>query len=196
MQLFTLVGTVLARDVFIQVGANTTADATTVFQPNNVTAQPGDTVWFNFTAGNWTATQADFAAPCIFIHDHSPLENGFDTGFRMQGNGTSSTYPVPITQANENTTYWFFDHNTCGEGGVGVINQNVSTGQTIEGFLRNAIRLNGTGAASSSLASSTVTRASASSTPTASPTGKTSSAGAARIRAMAAAPLILVGLFL
>jgi plastocyanin len=54
---------VAAEDIFIQVGANKvsvclpvyaapshswqTSDATTIFQPNNVTAKVGDTVWFN-----------------------------------------------------------------------------------------------------------------------------------------------------
>jgi hypothetical protein len=58
-----------------------------------------------------------------------------------------------------NTTLWFFDQTTCGIGGVGVINPgNVSaTLETIDGFVRNAIRLNGTGATSSRSASPSAT---------------------------------------
>jgi hypothetical protein len=33
-----------------------------------------------------------------------------------------------------NHTFWFYDYNTCGEGGVGVINNNESSSQTLAGF--------------------------------------------------------------
>ena len=44
------------------------------FQPNTVTAQPGDTVTFEFHQKNHTATQSTFASPC------SPMANGFNSG--------------------------------------------------------------------------------------------------------------------
>jgi len=193
--LLALVCTVAAEDIFIQVGANKTSDATTIFQPNNVTAKVGDTVWFNFTSGNHTAIQADFAAPCLFIHDHTPLENGFQSPF-MVVNGTAQTYPVPIVPANVNTTFWFFDYNTCGLGGVGVINQNASTDQTIDGFIRNAKRLNGTATASAT-ASSTGSGSAASASASGTTSGSSSGAErTAQFAIVAAAPLLLVGLFL
>ena len=44
------------------------------FQPNSLTAQPGDTVTFEFHVKNHTATQSTFASPC------SPMANGFNSG--------------------------------------------------------------------------------------------------------------------
>jgi hypothetical protein len=41
---------------------------------------------------------------------------------------------VPIIEENENHTFWFYDYNTCGEGGVGVINNNESSSETLAGF--------------------------------------------------------------
>ncbi|EPT00318.1 hypothetical protein FOMPIDRAFT_1016617 [Fomitopsis schrenkii] len=48
-----------------------------------------------------------------------------------------------------NDTIWFFDWNTCALGGVGGINVNESSTQTLAGFVRNARRLNGTATSSS-----------------------------------------------
>jgi len=34
-----------------------------------------------------------------------------------------------------NHTFWFYDYNECGEGGVGVINNDESSNETLAGFL-------------------------------------------------------------
>lgn len=59
--------------------------------------------------------------------------NGFDSSFRNAGNGTAITN-LPVTVTDPNTTIWFFDYNTCGLGGVGGINVNESSYQTLAGF--------------------------------------------------------------
>ncbi|KAK0241336.1 hypothetical protein EDD85DRAFT_396159 [Armillaria nabsnona] len=158
--------TVLAENIVVTVGHNTTNNASAVFQPQSVTAKLNDIVVFNFTEGNHTVTQSLFYAPCIPANGANNTVNGFDSSFRDTVNGTAITIlTVPITPAIENQTLWFFDYNTCGEGGVGVINVNESSSETLEGFERNAIRLNGTASSStSSSASRTSTSTSASST--------------------------------
>ncbi|KAJ7818174.1 hypothetical protein B0H14DRAFT_3474016 [Mycena olivaceomarginata] len=135
-------------------------NGTSVFVPQVVNAALGETVFFNFTQGNHSATQSTFAAPCIPAHETNITINGFDSSLRSAGNGTSVTNLVVIMNPDiVNKTLWFFDQTTCGIGGVGVINPgNVSaTLETIDGFVRNAIRLNGTGATSSSAASPSAT---------------------------------------
>ncbi|KAF7351148.1 hypothetical protein MSAN_01677300 [Mycena sanguinolenta] len=135
-------------------------NGTNVFTPQVVNASLGDIVFFNFTQGNHSATQSDFATPCIPIHDTNSTINGFDTSIRPAGNGTSITNFVLVMNPDiVNKTLWFFDQTTCGIGGVGVVNPgNVSaTLQTIDGFVRNAERLNGTGAHSSSAAAPSAT---------------------------------------
>ncbi|KAF7319524.1 hypothetical protein HMN09_00291800 [Mycena chlorophos] len=142
----------------ITVANNASAtNGSNVFTPQVVNASLGETVLFNFTQGNHSATQSEFATPCIPAHDTNITVNGFDSGIRPAGNGTAITQLVVIMNPDiVNTTLWFYDVNTCGIGGVGVINPgNVSaTLQTIDGFTRNAERLNGTGASSSSAAPS------------------------------------------
>lgn len=135
-----------AKTIVVNVGGNTTADAGAVFKPRVIEADQGDVVHFNFTQGNHTVIQALFASPCIPAHEIDSTVNGFNSGFRDAGNFTDITeLLVPIN--NPNTTIWFYDHNTCAQGGVGGININETSLETIDGFERNAIRLNGTGKA-------------------------------------------------
>jgi hypothetical protein len=196
-----------------------TANATKVFWPNEVYAVLGDTVWFNcacrahlvvcprlfsrsflVTNGTHSATQSTFAQPCTPAHDSNITINGFDSQLRPAGNGTAVTnLPVPITPEIANTTLWFYDRTTCGGGGVGVINANESSSQTLAGFQRNAIRLNGTGATSSAHPSPTSGSGGGSgsgSSSSSSSTNKSNGAAAMTIGALAAAPLVLIGLAL
>ena len=51
------------------------------FQPANITAQPGDTITFEFHQKNHTATQSSFAAPCQMLASTSTSgQVGFDSG--------------------------------------------------------------------------------------------------------------------
>jgi hypothetical protein len=87
------------------------------------------------TNGNHTATESTFDNPCIPAHETNVSINGFDSGFRYTQPGTpGSILAVPIIIQNVYHTFWFYDWNTCGEGGVGVINNNESSSQTLAGF--------------------------------------------------------------
>ncbi|KAI0088118.1 hypothetical protein BDY19DRAFT_907086 [Irpex rosettiformis] len=193
---------VSAKRVIITVGANKTADPSQVFSPQSVQANIGDTVTFNFTNGSYSATQADFASPCIFITKVNTTIPGFDTGTQATNNGTAPhTYDVPIT---DNSTKWYFDFNGCSKGVVGVINVNDSTGQTLAGFTRNAIRLNGTASSSSARPSATggsnSSNGAGTSTTSSSSGGSSSSDGSVARNAIlgtaAALPLAVIALML
>ena len=114
------------------------------------------------TQGNHTVTQSTFSSPCIPAHVTNSSVNGFDSSFRNANNGTSVTN-LPVTITDSNVTIWFYDVNTCALGGVGGININGSSTETLDGFKvrhhlntlpavstdvtflkRNAVRLNGT----------------------------------------------------
>ncbi|KAH9855917.1 hypothetical protein C2E23DRAFT_882678 [Lenzites betulinus] len=185
-----------AKQINITVGANTTANGTTVFIPAEVTANIGDVVFFNFTMGNHSAIQSTFAAPCIPAHDTNSTINGFNSGDRPTNNGTAITnLPVTITT---NDTIWFYDASTCAIGGVGGINVNESSTETLDGFRRNAIRLNGTATSTSASGSATATSPSGTHTSsTASATSGSNSAERTVVHAVAAAlPMALVALLL
>jgi hypothetical protein len=141
-----------AETIVITVGGNTTGDGTTTFDPQRVVAVLGDIVLFNckflfrscrrglidipVTDGNHTATESTFSDPCVPAHDTNVTINGFDSGFRNTTPGTvGSILTVPILAQNENQPFWFFDFNTCGEGGVGAINDDESSTETLAGFV-------------------------------------------------------------
>lgn len=85
------------------------------------------------TEGNHTATQSTFSSPCIPAHITDSTVNGFDSSFRNANNGTSITN-LPVTITDPNITIWFYDVNTCALGGVGGININESSTETLAGF--------------------------------------------------------------
>jgi len=158
---------VSAADIYIQVGLNLSAtNGSTVFTPQEVHAIIGDTIFFNITAGNHSVIESTFAQPCIPSGEASPPINGFISPPENAINGTNVTYSVAVVN---NNSMWYYDPGTCGIGGVGVINANDSSNQTLAGFQRNAIRLNGTGATTSSSASHSPT-----SSPSNSPSGSAS----------------------
>ena len=54
---------------------------TLTFDPANITAQPGDTITFEFHQKNHTATQSSFANPCQKLSSGSTSgQVGFDSG--------------------------------------------------------------------------------------------------------------------
>ncbi|KAN0130825.1 hypothetical protein V8E53_011500 [Lactarius tabidus] len=187
---------VAAETIVITVGDNA-ADGSTTFDPLRVDAVVGDTVVFNFTSGNHTATQSTFSSPCIPAHDTNVTINGFDSGFRNTTPGTAgSILSVPILAQNQNETFWFFDFNTCGQGGVGAINNNESSTETLAGFVRNAIRLNGTNASDAN--AGTVTSSRKPSSVTSSSSVPKSSSAAERtfaIGIVGVVPLFIASLF-
>ncbi|KAJ3737510.1 fasciclin-like protein [Lentinula guzmanii] len=163
-----------SQTIIVTVSNSSSAsNASSVFNPDQITAGLGDLVLFNFTQGNHTATQSAFFAPCEPVNFTNGT-NGFDSNFVVVPanfslqDGAFPILAVPILESNVNQTMWFYDVNTCAEGGVGVINlvagDPATNGETLDGFRRNAVRLNGTSTSSSSSHSSTSTSSSSSST--------------------------------
>ncbi|KAJ3505974.1 hypothetical protein NLJ89_g7131 [Agrocybe chaxingu] len=202
-----LVASAYAKTVVITVGGNTAENPGAVFQPQSVVAEEGDVVLFNclyilpgrpshpnpypfnaVTRGNHTATQSTFASPCIPAHITNETINGFDSSFRNAGNGTAIT-ELPVVITDPNTTIWFFDASTCALGGVGGININQSSWETLDGFQRNALRLNGTNSSASASHTSASRTASATATSPAS-TGNTATSAANRAIAIGASAVV------
>ncbi|KAF7792732.1 hypothetical protein EIP86_003830 [Pleurotus ostreatoroseus] len=133
----------------ITVGGNTTANASLIFSPQEVHAQKGDVVTFVFVNGSYDVIQSQFDEPCIPASVFTPGFNGFDSGPRPTANGSAVTF-LNVSITDNTTAIWFYENSTCAQGGVGVINANDSSTETLAGFSRNAIRLNGTNATSTS----------------------------------------------
>lgn len=156
--LLTCIHYVGAKDVIITVGAG---NGTMVFSPQSVNASLNDVVVFQFTNGTHSATQSDFPTPCIPISITNTTINGFDSGLRPAVSPPTELR-VNIDSRNNGTPIFYFDsaNGSCGMGAVGVINVNASSEETLDGFVRNAERLNGT------QATETISSSSSGSTPT------------------------------
>lgn len=84
------------------------------------------------TQGKHTAIQSTFASPCVPIQDVNASYIGFDSKFHDTANGSVVTsYQFEVL---DNSTIWYFDAATCSQGGVGGVNVNDSSWQTLEGF--------------------------------------------------------------
>jgi plastocyanin len=137
------------------------------FQPNTVTAQPGDTVTFEFHQKNHTATQSTFSDPC------KPMSGGFNSGFKPVGDNATEfpTYTVPV---NNTTPVWVYcaQANHCTSGMVFAVNA-ATTGNTFDAFRAKAM-----GSSSSSVPPSST------GTGTPAPTTNTGAAGRVDVRSI------------
>ncbi|KAI0279815.1 hypothetical protein BGY98DRAFT_966803 [Russula aff. rugulosa BPL654] len=129
---------------------------TLTFDPANITAQPGDTITFEFHQKNHTATQSSFANPCQKLSSGSTSgQVGFDSGF-MPVSANATTFPTYTVQVNDTSPIWAYCQQIghCGDGMVFAANANESSANTFEAFQEHAKQ---TGTGSNSNSSSTPT---------------------------------------
>jgi len=121
------------------------------FTPSNITAQPGDTVTFEFHQKNHTATQSTFASPC------SPMMNGFNSGFQPVGTD-AATFPTFTVGVNNTTPVWVYcaQSGHCSSGMVFAINAP-ATGNTFDAYRAKAMGSTGSSSASNPAPTSTGT---------------------------------------
>jgi plastocyanin len=127
------------------------------FQPSNITAQPGDTVTFEFHVKNHTVTQSSFAAPCVKLASTSTSgQVGFDSGFMPVAAG-ATTFPTFTVQVNDTAPIWAYcrQQGHCGQGMVFAVNANESSPKSFEAFEALAMQLNGTTSTTNTTSSST-----------------------------------------
>ncbi|KAH8117615.1 Cupredoxin [Phellopilus nigrolimitatus] len=153
------------------------------FDPANITAQPGDTISFQFMVKNHTVTQSSFAAPCRALSATSASgQTGFDSGF-MPVAANATSFPTFTVTVNDTTPVWAYCRQAghCGQGMVFAVNAIESGPNNFGAFQALARQLNGTSA------SSTATSSGSSST-------NTSAAMSAYASRSAGVALVLAGL--
>lgn len=113
-----------------------------VFTPDNIKANIGDMVIFEFLSQNHSATQSAFDTPC------DPLSGGMDSGFQANPNNTVSPPPQVAMQVMVDTPLWFFcaQNGHCGKGMTFSINPTAEKTQAM--FQAMAIAQKGNGAGS------------------------------------------------
>ncbi|MCJ1470138.1 hypothetical protein MMC07_008783 [Pseudocyphellaria aurata] len=139
----------------VQVG---TFDGQVQFIPNNVNAEIGDVVLYDFLKQSHSLTQSEFLTPCTY-------NGGFDTGLnQVNPQNVSGLFVIPF-EVTTKKPQWFYckqqgPPNHCGKGMVFGLNP----GNKMDQFIQNAIAQNGqlTNATSTTI----ITARSASSTST------------------------------
>ncbi|KAG5651999.1 hypothetical protein H0H81_006651 [Sphagnurus paluster] len=152
-------------DVAVGAGGNL------AFDPQYVTAYPGDVVNFVFHPKNHTATQSSFNQPCV------PLAEGFNSGFIPVAteNDSLPNYHFHVMDTNP---VWVFCQQTghCGKGMVFAVNPPADPSpNSLKAFQELAIATNGTGSSSSAAGTYTTPPAPEWQTATATVTGASGS---------------------
>lgn len=145
----------------VEVG---TFNGTVKFVPDNVVAEIGDAVEYNFLAKSHSLTQSEFLTPCTY-------NGGFDTNLNQSNpKNISGLFVIPFEVKSKNPQ-WFYckqqgPPNHCGLGMVFGLNPGNSN--KMDAFRQNALHQNGnkTGVASSTNGASTATSTSSSSSST------------------------------
>lgn len=94
------------------------------FQPESVTANPGDSIRFTFGRKNHTVTQSTFANPCSPITDANGVPNGFFSGYMPVAEGVTQDLPQFWIPVKDTKPIWAFcsQANHCQQGMVFAVN--------------------------------------------------------------------------
>lgn len=93
------------------------------FDPDNVVAEVGDVIQWNFNPKNHTVAQSNFADPCRPLADGTSFFPGF--AFATQEGPSPDVFQLVVE--NKDTIWYYCPQTTgdhCQNGMVGVINQN------------------------------------------------------------------------
>lgn len=137
-----------------------TFDGKVQFVPNNVNAEIGDVVLYDFLKQSHSLTQSEFLTPCTY-------NGGFDTGLhQVNSKNVSGLFVIPF-EVTTKKPQWFYckqqgPPNHCGKGMVFGLNP----GNKMDQFIQNAIHQNGNlnNAASTTIATAPSTSSTSTST--------------------------------
>ncbi|KAK4225805.1 Cupredoxin [Podospora fimiseda] len=111
------------------------------YSPNNIKAQPGEFVQFQFLAGNHTVTQSTFDKPCQPIAMHTNA-TGFHSGFQpVAASASMGMVPTYTIQINNTNPLWLYcaQGRHCENGMAMVINEPAANAtRTLENYKKLA----------------------------------------------------------
>jgi hypothetical protein len=120
------------------VGADASGQPATVFTPNQVQANVGDIVQFEFRAKNHSVTQSSFAEPCTRQFNTVTQQPGIYSGFFTVSatDGLFPAFQVEIKQSN--APIWMFCNQAqhCKGGMVFAINAPQTGDKTFDNWVR------------------------------------------------------------
>jgi len=116
------------------------------FTPSNVTAKEGDTIAFQFLAGNHTVTQSSFNDPCTRLTTPSL---GVDSGYQPVSSNASTVPQFSFTVNNASSPLWFYCKQAAGahcKAGM-VFAVNPTANETFDAFKSKATGSNSSSSA-------------------------------------------------
>ncbi|KAI1136566.1 hypothetical protein F5Y05DRAFT_97235 [Hypoxylon sp. FL0543] len=124
--LFALLGSVTAQKVHVvSVG---TANGTKIFSPDNLQADVGDMIQFQFRGGNHSVAQSNFDNPCTPISQHTN-QTGIFSGYQpVSASKAMGMIPTYTIMVSAKTPLWFYCSQAthCQSGMVMVVNENTA----------------------------------------------------------------------
>ncbi|KAL9116223.1 MAG: hypothetical protein Q9227_000594 [Pyrenula ochraceoflavens] len=120
----------------VQVGGS---NGSLEYYPNNVQAPVGSMVQFQFHPKNHTVTQSAFDSPCVPMSSTNASAPMIKSGF-MPVSQSDSMLPLMTVMINDTKPIWLFCGQTghCQKGMVMVINEQPSSGKTLEAYKAKA----------------------------------------------------------
>ena len=107
------------------------------FDPENIFAEPGSIVEFHFLPANHSVVESSFASPCVPKGATSFYSGFFPVSKNPDGSVAQSGEVFQI-EVRDTKPIWFYcaqdKGQHCQSGMVGVVNQVVDSGKTLEAF--------------------------------------------------------------
>ncbi|OTB04185.1 hypothetical protein M426DRAFT_58999 [Hypoxylon sp. CI-4A] len=122
--LLTLLGSVSAQKVHVVSVGST--NGTKAFFPDNLKADVGDMIQFQFRGGNHSVAQSNFDNPCTPINEHVSNQTGIFSGYQPVAAGASAgTIPTYTVMVSAKAPLWFYCSQAkhCQGGMVVVVNE-------------------------------------------------------------------------
>ncbi|KAI0878501.1 Cupredoxin [Hypoxylon argillaceum] len=116
----------LASAQVVHVVSVSSANNTLAFFPNNMTANAGDMIQFQFRAGNHSVVQSNFDNPCTPIQSHVANTTGMFSGYmNVAASAASGEIPVFTMEVTDTKPIWLYCSQGmhCQKGMVMVVNE-------------------------------------------------------------------------
>ncbi|KAI1425569.1 Cupredoxin [Xylaria sp. FL1777] len=119
----------LASAQTVHVVSVSSSNNSLAFYPDNLKANVGDMVQFQFLAGNHSVVQSNFDNPCTPIQAHVANQTGVFSGYmNVAASAASGTIPVYTMEVTAATPLWIYcsQGKHCQAGMVLVVNENTA----------------------------------------------------------------------
>ncbi|GAP88979.1 putative extracellular serine-rich protein [Rosellinia necatrix] len=126
-----LLGLASAQKVHVVSVSSSSKDL--AFHPDNLKADVGDMIQFQFLAGNHSVVQSNFDNPCTPIQLHNASATGMFSGYMdVAASADSGMIPVYTMEVKAATPLWVYcsQGKHCQNGMVMVVNENTAANAT------------------------------------------------------------------